>query len=794
MKKLLLILLFIVLVAPCFGAFTRSVDNRKTYKNAYRWTGKPRDFILDWAQEVEGRMLGTSAIEGLFFDPTDTEPGTSKGMFYFDESESKPKYYNGSNWIAIEAGTSGNSLDSAYNVGSTITVDSAVIAFTSTDALNAAVLAIDQKETGAYNALTLTGDASEALILLDQDGSGGDIEGSDASWSITKVGVATVAGINVGATNVVFTEPSSNDITLTADADSVLTILATSKEDLDINLHAADVVSFASSTGVVTVGWGALDAHTGLASLTGDAGENFVIGAENTGTFNVILQQTGVSDEQVIVQSSGNAANAVELISSVAGITLTSADDLTVVTTDDVLYTVGDDYTISGATGGVFGIAANAAAQLVTVGNETGVSALHLLAGTGDIDIQGVAASTITIGDAAQTAAITIGASTATMTDLSLGTGVGAHTIHIGDGGTAAQILTIGSNSVASSIDMLVGTGNFTLDGVAASTYTIGNAAQTGAITIGASTATMTDLSLGTGVGAHTIHIGDGGTAAQLVTIGSTSAASAVTVQAGTGKLTMTSAGTSTDAIDIDVTAGGIDIDMAGGAAGEDFSIVTATSIDFQPSEAQPGQFKVVAGGTNAGDVIELESTDGRILLDANGGDNGDIELNSADDIVLTTAGKLTITNNSEPMTISGALSVTSVTQTDTVVTTGAFSVTVAMSGKILVIPDLAGNTTLTLPVEADGLNYEFWYVGAAAEAHDHNITSADVTNYFIGGVAWIDPANTVATVFSDGSANYIFTMVNMSAGTRVKITCDGVKWYITGVVVSDTTPTMTGA
>jgi hypothetical protein len=40
---------------------------------------------------------------------------------------------------------------------------------------------------------------------------------------------------------------------------------------------------------------------------------------------------------------------------------------------------------------------------------------------------------------------------------------------------------------------------------------------------------------LGTGVGAHTIHIGDGGTAAQVITIGSTSAASAVTIQAGTG-------------------------------------------------------------------------------------------------------------------------------------------------------------------------------------------------------------------------------------------------------------------
>jgi len=40
-------------------------------------------------------------------------------------------------------------------------------------------------------------------------------------------------------------------------------------------------------------------------------------------------------------------------------------------------------------------------------------------------------------------------------------------------------------------------------------------------------------LNLGTGVGAHTIGIGNGGTAAQVIELGSTSAASATTIQGG---------------------------------------------------------------------------------------------------------------------------------------------------------------------------------------------------------------------------------------------------------------------
>ena len=79
----------------------------------------------------------------------------------------------------------------------------------------------------------------------------------------------------------------------------------------------------------------------------------------------------------------------------------------------------------------------------------------------------------------------------------------------------------------------------------------------------------------------------------------------------------------------------------------------------YTMTDAEADQFKVNAtGATSDAVAINFETTDGKILLNADGVTGGDIELNSADDIILTTAGKLTITNGSEPMTVSGALTV----------------------------------------------------------------------------------------------------------------------------------------
>jgi hypothetical protein len=107
--------------------------------------------------------------------------------------------------------------------------------------------------------------------------------------------------------------------------------------------------------------------------------------------------------------------------------------------------------------------------------------------------------------------------------------------------------------------------------------------------------------------------------------------------------LVLASSGTAANAIDIDVTAGGIDIDMSGGAAGEDFQITTATSIDLVSTEANAGQFKMDAQGTIAGFAIILETTDGGIQLNADNSGNGDITIDAADVLSLTTGDSIIV-------------------------------------------------------------------------------------------------------------------------------------------------------
>jgi len=195
MKKLILLLLFVFLVArPCAAAFTTSVDNKHTYQNSYRWTGKSKDLLLDWAQEVEDRIDGTIGVTHLHLIPGTGATVASQGDVRLTAGNNL-QYYT-TEWQTLAASTS-STLDEAYDAGQSITVDSAVIALTSSDALNAAVLAIDQKDTGAYNAFTITGDATKPLIDLDQDGTGGDIEGSDASWSVSKA-ADTINGDTAG--------------------------------------------------------------------------------------------------------------------------------------------------------------------------------------------------------------------------------------------------------------------------------------------------------------------------------------------------------------------------------------------------------------------------------------------------------------------------------------------------------------------------------------------------------------------------------------------------------------------
>jgi hypothetical protein len=119
----------------------------------------------------------------------------------------------------------------------------------------------------------------------------------------------------------------------------------------------------------------------------------------------------------------------------------------------------------------------------------------------------------------------------------------------------------------------------------------------------------------------------------------------------------------------------------------------------------------------------------------------------------------------------------------------------VANSGKPHVIDNVSADRTFTLPTPASGLEYEFYPKLNAADGHDWLFTSGSDTNYFVGGVTFLDSdageaADELSLVVGDGNSNSIFQVNLPQPGTRIKFICDGTLWILSGLVCSTTAPT----
>ena len=640
---------FIVLIAlPCFGAFTRSIDDRKTYKNAYRWTGKPRDYILDWAQETEDRLTGASAIEFSSYTPTDTEPGTTAGMLYYDDSENKFKYYNDSNWIAIESGSTGNSLDGAYDVGRSINVDGGTVTLTATNAADNVILTLVQSDTGTTKGVVITNAGTGNTIDIQGQSSSNDIEGTNDSWAISSIGTFTgVVGTWTG------------DQTWTG---SVANVVFDATDD-ELLIEDDAVLSF-GDVADVTLTWN--QTNLLIEAATDNVGQ-IQLGATNSMDLKILGSTT--SDIALFDASEGKL--------------------------------ILDSYPIALGDG-----------DAILLGDTLG---------TGDFSIAATSAVLKYTQVSADTGEITYGAS-----------------------GTDIPIKWF-SETTANWV-------YFNVDEVEFEDVVI----------------QMMD--------ATAIEFGDGDD----FTIHSTAAK----------KLQFTPATTDDDhEVLMGSDQSGVDLKLFGATTGEywlfdasaDSLLPVLGNYFFTANDAEADQFKVLAAGTVAGVAINFVTTDGKVLINADGGTWGDIELNSADDIILTTAGKLTITNASEAMTVSGALTVAGVTTlngtlvgdaattiigfVDVIVakaTTTPTSVTAANSGGIYVNEGIAASpadSIFTLPTAAAGLTYTFV---------DANATSADDM--------WIT-ANTGDTI-NGGTANKSFKNTGDVIGASVTIfAIDATRW-----------------
>ena len=126
-----------------------------------------------------------------------------------------------------------------------------------------------------------------------------------------------------------------------------------------------------------------------------------------------------------------------------------------------------------------------------------------------------------------------------------------------------------------------------------------------------------------------------------------------------------------------------------------------------------------------------------------------------------------------------------------------AYTVLARNAGLVHYIPDLTSDCTFTLPTPKAGMWYKFVYTGAAADAADWIFSTGSATNYFKGGMVFLDTdaadtGDEVSTIHSDGNSNDTLTILTPQGGTWVEVcSADGTTWNLNGCAVSVTVPTI---
>lgn len=411
-----------------------------------------------------------------------------------------------------------------------------------------------------------------------------------AAGSFTTLAASGLASLSGSAT--ILTAGTALNLGSDNSGDAVNLGVGTTARAIGIgNSAAAHVVTIGSTTGASQV---VLNSGTGGIQMASTGAGDITINSDDT----VLIDADGVLElnSSAGVISIGNDADSQNINLGTGGARTITLGNSTGATS----------LVLESGTGAI-NIGANAIAHSLTLGNNTGATALVLEVGTGNFTLDGVGASTYSIGSATTTGTILIGGTaqtgTITLGDSSgtnivqIGSGEGATTVNVAGGATAAKVVniatgavanvvTIGSVSGAAQLDLKVGTGNFSLDGAATSTYDIGAATTSGTISIGGTSQTGTGTLFG-GDGAQTVNIANStggktvniasGAGANAVTIGSTNTTSATTINAGSGDITMVG--------DVDVSTGDLKISGAAkqlqveGGAATDF-IGTATLVN----------------------------------------------------------------------------------------------------------------------------------------------------------------------------------------------------------------------
>jgi hypothetical protein len=340
------------------------------------------------------------------------------------------------------------------------------------------------------------------------------------------------------------------------------------------------------------------------------------------------------------------------------------------------------------------------------------------------------------------------------------------------------------------------GTATLVIDGVTTSINASSNFAvnictgtSTGATSIGNSAGGAVSVDTDTGI---TVNADDSyALTVSAGTIGIAATGGDVTIDATDKSVIVRGTEAIADAITIDADAGGIDISTAA-----TFDIdVTATGgkILMNATENAAGAISMTVNGgssetiliTNtqgtASTAISLVGTVGGISLVADGAAAGDITLDSEDDLILTSTGKVTITNT-EVVTISGGATITGVTTivssliTPSEILVATNNIEITQSGTVFIL-NHATEFASTLPTVASSAGVTFRFiVGVAPDTGSFTILTDSLEDK-LQGVVTVDGAS-IGCVAQD---TITFTASAALVGDWIELTSDGVFWYLSG-------------
>ena len=646
MKRTLVFITLLLAVLLCRTPTAEALTYGAEYYRANKQRLLAGVYKLDplwlFMNEQDEVAAGTSGFTALLLTPGTQPSADTEGTLYYDSASNGLILRNNSAWVTIDtAGAS--SLGTAYTVGSKITAGTLEVEIEVADGSNNPALRLDFDDATTDNQDVLiidnAGDDADAVSIQINGAAGDDIRGTSDLWSVSWAGVADFVGGEIGNSDLTFTEPTTNDVYLLADADAQLTIGGASKEDINLNFATSNSLVLSSGTGTDTIAFGAVDDLTGVATVVFDAETGSSISITGNATSeHLTIQQLGTeSDAGLILASAGTGTDAIKVNASGGGLDVDAADSTITIT--NTASGAGNDLTIE--------VDGDQNASVILTSDGTGGDAVSLITSAATGDIKVASGDEIDI-DAVDNIAVDISGAGA---NFDLDSALGS--VYLDGGEAAANAIVIDASNAAGGIDVDAGTGgisiditgaaDFKIDSSAGSIYLDGGESAVDAIKLDASaTAGGIDIDAGTGgitIDSDGIISIDGADDINLTLTSGTAGEDLTIAVGGTGNssLLMSSIGTGTDAISLQATgaSGGIDIDTTNDGA---ISIVSTDDLTIE----------VTAGSADEDIIIQTTgATDNHILLDSEGTSvntialqslAGGLDIDAKNDVIITVA------------------------------------------------------------------------------------------------------------------------------------------------------------